>query len=416
MSLFQQSARQAEKKVSIIVVNWNGQRFLEDCLSSLTRQTYANREIIFVDNGSTDSSVNYVKEKFPEVKIVELRENTGFTGGNAAGLKASDGDFVALVNNDTRADDRWLENLLKPMLRDRRIGISASKLIIAGTECIDSAGDGMTSAGVGFNRGHGADLNTHSSLEPVFAACAAGALHRRKMIDEIGFLDEDFFLYDEDVDLSFRSQLAGWKCVFVPDAIVHHKGNATSVRLSDTHVYYHTRNLEFVWIKNMPALLMLRFAHHKLMQEIGSFCYLCLRHGKWVPYFRGKIDALRMLPRMWKKRRVVQARRRVSSSYIRSLMTSMFTYEFALAKNPPNDQRLSRVLWRLGTINQSYRRPYKELIELLCQVVLKLLCFLDLPEVMTLAQFDRTEFVEECTRTYCCAFQHSRIRSLGSSL
>ena len=332
MSLFQQSARQAEKKVSIIVVNWNGQRFLEDCLSSLTRQTYANREIIFVDNGSTDSSVNYVKEKFPEVKIVELRENTGFTGGNAAGLKASDGDFVALVNNDTRADDRWLENLLKPMLRDRRIGISASKLIIAGTECIDSAGDGMTSAGVGFNRGHGADLNTHSSLEPVFAACAAGALHRRKMIDEIGFLDEDFFLYDEDVDLSFRSQLAGWKCVFVPDAIVHHKGNATSVRLSDTHVYYHTRNLEFVWIKNMPALLMLRFAHHKLMQEIGSFCYLCLRHGKWVPYFRGKIDALRMLPRMWKKRRVVQARRRVSSSYIRSLMTSMFTYEFARQK------------------------------------------------------------------------------------
>ena len=332
MSLFQQSARQAEKKVSIIVVNWNGQRFLEDCLSSLTRQTYANREIIFVDNGSTDSSVNYVKEKFPEVKIVELRENTGFTGGNAAGLKASDGDFVALVNNDTRADDRWLENLLKPMLRDRRIGISASKLIIAGTECIDSAGDGMTSAGVGFNRGHGADLNTHSSLEPVFAACAAGALYRRKMIDEIGFLDEDFFLYDEDVDLSFRSQLAGWKCVFVPDAIVHHKGNATSVRLSDTHVYYHTRNLEFVWIKNMPALLMLRFAHHKLMQEIGSFCYLCLRHGKWVPYFRGKIDALRMLPRMWKKRRVVQARRRVSSSYIRSLMTSMFTYEFARQK------------------------------------------------------------------------------------
>ena len=329
MSLFQQSARQAEKKVSIIVVNWNGQTFLEDCFGSLARQTYANREIILVDNGSTDASVSYVKEKFPEVKIVELRKNTGFTGGNAEGLRVAGGEFIALVNNDTRADDRWLENLVQPMLQDRKIGICASKLIIAGTECIDSAGDGMTSAGVGFNRGHGVDLNTHSSLEPVFAACAASALYRRKMIDEVGFLDDDFFLYDEDVDLSFRAQLAGWKCVYVPDAIMHHQGNATSVRLSDVHVYYHTRNLEFVWIKNMPAGLMLRFAHHKLFQEIGSFCYLCLRHGKWRPFFKAKRDALRMAPAMWKKRRAIQARRRVSSSYLRSLMTSMFTLEFA---------------------------------------------------------------------------------------
>ena len=323
---------QSEKKVSVVVVNWNGQRFLEDCLGSLSRQTYANREIILVDNGSTDSSVSYVREKFPDVKIIELRENTGFTGGNAAGLKAADGDFVALVNNDTRADEQWLENLVEPMRKDPRIGICASKLVVADTESIDSAGDGMTSAGVGFNRGHGADLNTYSSLEPVFAACAAGAVYRCKMIDEIGFLDEDFFLYDEDVDLSFRAQLAGWKCVFVPDAIVHHRGNATSVRLSDTHVYYHTRNLEFVWIKNMPAGLMLRFAHHKLFQEIGSFCYLCLRHGKWRAFLKAKRDALRMAPAMWNKRRAIQARRRVSSSYLRSLMTSMFTLEFARQK------------------------------------------------------------------------------------
>jgi len=323
---------QSEKKVSVVVVNWNGKRFLEDCLGSLSRQTYANREIILVDNGSTDSSVSYVREKFPDVKIIELRENTGFTGGNSAGLKAADGDFVALVNNDTRADERWLENLVQPMRKDPRVGICASKLVVADTESIDSAGDGMTSAGVGFNRGHGADLNTYSSLEPVFAACAAGAVYRCKMIDEIGFLDEDFFLYDEDVDLCFRAQLAGWKCVFVPDAIVHHKGNATAVRLSDTHVYYHSRNLEFVWIKNMPAGLMLRFAHHKLFQEIGSFCYLCLRHGKWAPYFRAKRDAVKMSPRMWRKRRAIQARRRVSSSYLRSLMTSMFSFDFVRQK------------------------------------------------------------------------------------
>ncbi len=140
------------------------------------------------------------------------------------------------------------------------------------------------------------------------------------------------FLYDEDTDLNFRAQLFGWKCVYVPSAMVYHKGNATAGRLSDTHVYYHSRNLEFVWIKNMPLGLMLRFAHHKLLQEIGSFCYLCLRHGKWRPYFRAKVDVVKMLPRMWKKRRAIQARRRVSNSYLRSLMTSMLTWDFARQK------------------------------------------------------------------------------------
>jgi GT2 family glycosyltransferase len=113
---------------------------------------------------------------------------------------------------------------------------------------------------------------------------------------------------------------------------VHHKGNATSVRLSDTHVYYHSRNLEFVWIKNMPTGLMLRFAHHKLFQEIGSFCYLCLRHGKWRPFFQAKRDALRMAPLMWKKRRAIQGRRRVPNVYLQSLMTSMFSLDFIREK------------------------------------------------------------------------------------
>jgi GT2 family glycosyltransferase len=319
-------------KVSIIVVNWNGERFLKDCLSALSNQSYANREIILVDNGSSDNSVGLTRNNFPQVKVVGLTENKGFTGGNAAGLEVAQGAYIALVNNDTRADERWLESLLKPMLLDHTIGICASKLIIAGAECIDSAGDGMTSAGVGFNRGHRAHLASYSSLEPVFAACAAGALYRRKMIDEIGFLDEDFFLYGEDVDLSFRAQLAGWKCVYVPNAIMHHKGNATSVRLSDTHVYHHTRNLEFVWIKNMPAGLMLRFAHHKLLQEIGSFCYLCLRHGKWRPFLKAKRDALLMAPAMWKKRQAIQGRRRVPTSYIRSLLTSMFSFDLIREK------------------------------------------------------------------------------------
>ena len=104
------------------------------------------------------------------------------------------------------------------------------------------------------------------------------------------------------------------------------------MRLSDTHVYYHTRNLEFVWLKNMPLGLMLRFAHHKIIQELGSFCYLCLRHRKWRAFFRAKRDALKMLPLMWKKRREIQARRRVSNRYLRSLMTPVLTPGFVRQK------------------------------------------------------------------------------------
>lgn len=315
-----------DSKVSVIAVNWNGAGLLHGCLNPLLDQTLKNLEIILVDNGSSDDSVQRVKKSFPQVKLVELDSNRGFTGGNAAGLEVVDGEFIALVNNDTRVEPDWLQKLIHPMLADRAIGICASKLVIEGTDLIDSTGDGITMAGVGFNRGHGADRNGYGSFEPVFAACAAACLYRRKMLEEIGFLDNDFFLYDEDVDLSFRAQLSGWKCVYVPDAVVYHKGSATSVRLSDTHVYYHTRNLEFVWIKNMPAGLMLRFAHHKIIQEIGSFCYLCLRHGKWRAYFRAKRDALKMLPVMVRKRKQIQARRRVSNAYLRSLMTSVFSF------------------------------------------------------------------------------------------
>ena len=319
-------------KVSIIVVNWNGERFLKDCLGALCDQTYANCEIILVDNGSSDNSVCLTRKNFPQVKIAALGVNKGFTGGNAAGLEIAQGQYIALVNNDARADKAWLENILQPMLCDRSIGICASKLIFENSVILNSAGDGMTNAAVGFNRGFGKDPALFNRADLVFSACGAAVLYRRRMLEEIGFLDDEFFLYDEDTDLSFRAQLAGWKCAYAPSAVVFHRSNATSGRLSDVHIYYHTRNLEFVWIKNMPIGLMLRFAHQKLLQEIGSFCYLCLRHGKWAPFFKAKRDALKMLPQMWEKRQALQARRRVSNAYLRSLMTSMFTWDFVRQK------------------------------------------------------------------------------------
>lgn len=318
--------------ISVIVVNFNGRHLLLDCLESLRRQTYRDREIIFVDNGSTDSSVPWVRQQFPEMRIVELPENLGFAGGNAAGLKVAEGDLIALLNNDARPAENWLEQLVAPMLRDPKIGICASKLLIDGSDKINSAGDGITTAGVGFNRGLHRPTGSYCSSDLVFGACGAAVLYRRRMIEEIGFLDEDFFLYDEDTDLNFRAQLAGWKCVYVPDAIVRHKMNATSKRLSDLQVYYHTRNLEFVWIKNMPGGLILRFLHHKLIQEIGAFFYLCIRHAKYRAFFRAKRDALRLMGKMWAKRREIQRQRRVPIFYIKEILTPVFAGELIRQK------------------------------------------------------------------------------------
>lgn len=318
--------------VSVIVVNWNGASYLEDCLTCLSSQTHGEREIILVDNNSSDSSVSLVTEKFTNVQIIQLEKNRGFTGGNLAGFAAARGEFIALVNNDTRAEKNWLGNLVHSIMDDPQIGICASKLIIDGTDKIDSAGDGLTTAAVGFKRGLWKDNSHYVQQERVFGACAAAALYRRTMLDEIGFFDDDYFLNDEDTDLNFRAQLFGWRCVYVPTAVVYHKVNATIGRLSDTSVYYHTRNLEFTWTKNLPTGLMLRFAHHKVIQEIGAFSYLCLRHRKWHAYFRAKRDAVRMIPLMLKKRKAIQSKRRVSNLYLKSLMMPLVSKEFIRQK------------------------------------------------------------------------------------
>jgi len=319
--------QQRTYRLSIIVVNWNGEALLKNCLEALVNQSYAPQEIIVVDNGSRDSSVRFIRGYFPKIKVIELTKNVGFSGGNLAGFKVAGGDMIALVNNDTRPDEKWLENIIGPMFEDPKVGICASKLFLDGMNKINSAGGGITSACVGFDRGYGEALSRYGISEPVFGACAAAVLYRRSMLDEIGFFDDDFFLYCEDTDLSFRAQLAGWKCVYVPSAVVHHKHHATTGKLSDLHVYYQARNLEFVWIKNIPLALMLKFAHHKLLQELLDFRHYCLKLGKWLPYLRAKKDSLKMLPRMIQKRLEIQKKKVVTDDYIKSIFTSIFSKE-----------------------------------------------------------------------------------------
>ena len=267
---------------------------------------------------------------------VMLRPSSGGTrfptSGSSAGFAASSGEFIALLNDDAQADDHWLENLVHAMQADPGTGICASKILRADNGTIDSAGDGATTWGVGYKRGLGEDSSRHGAKGYVFGACGAAALYRRTMLESIGFLDERLFLHYEDTDLNFRAQLAGWKCLYVPTALVTHEVGATVPAWSEEHVYYHARNLEALWIKNMPVALMLRFAHHKLLQEITSFLYLCLRRGQWKAYLRAKRDAIMLLPGQLTRRRSIQSRRTVSNVYLKSMLTPLFDRDLVQQK------------------------------------------------------------------------------------
>ena len=312
-------------EVSVIIVNWNGVDLLRKCLESLRQQIYQHFEIIIVDNASTDGSTDFVERQVPEAKLLRLARNRGFAGGNIEGLKAAQGDYIALLNNDTVAAPEWLHELVKAMEEDPRVGICASKLIMHHQpDRIDSAGDGCVTSGHGFKQGNREAGSNYSRQQYVFGACAAAALYRREMIDDIGFLDEDFFINCEDTDLNFRAQLMGWKCLFVPTAVVVHKVSSTLGQMGNLSVYYLSRNEEFVWAKNLPARLMIRYLHHKLIQELGGMAYFCIRLGKWRPYLRGKWDAMRMLPKVILKRKEIQLRKRVDHHYLETILTPIF--------------------------------------------------------------------------------------------
>jgi GT2 family glycosyltransferase len=310
-------------RASVIVLNWNGQRFLKECLASLTEQTFKDFDTILVDNGSTDGSVEYVRQEFPEVRVIALNHNAGFAGGNNVGIRASTGEYVALLNNDTKAHPRWLDSLKTALDAHPDMGFCASKILLYDQPgVIDSAGDLFYTCGVGEKRGRSEkDDERFAELVPVFGACAAAALYRRQMLEDIGLFDEDFFAYAEDVDLSFRAQLAGYQCLFVPDALVYHHLQGTSRASPDHSLYLSRRNAFCALVKNMPAGLLWR----RLPYILGYYFAVDLAYmvqGSLRPILKARLDNISHLKRTLAKRSQIQARRRVTDDYINAAMSS----------------------------------------------------------------------------------------------
>ena len=242
-------------KVSIIIVNWNGLAHLPDCLDSLAAQTYRDFEVILVDNGSNDASVEFVRKQYPWVKLVPLPRNTGFATGNNRGLEQTSGDYIVTLNNDTKVEPGWLEYLVKTADAYPQVGMVASRICsFSDPDIIDSVGMGICADGMSRGRYRNRRWSTlrlqdvEESLFP--SACAA--LYKRKMLEETGFFDDDFFAFAEDSDLGLRGRLAGWEAVAATLAVVYHKYSQTTGRLSPFKVYLVERNHYWVVWKNFP--------------------------------------------------------------------------------------------------------------------------------------------------------------------
>jgi GT2 family glycosyltransferase len=323
-------------KVSFIIVTFNSEKYIADCLHSIENLSSADKEIIVVDNVSTDNTVQLIEKTVNNVTRIKSKSNIGFAGGCNTGYKHTTGEFIALVNPDVILDKDWLAQLLSytSTPQHEQTGIFASKIININCipHIIDTAGDGFSSFLKSFKRGEGENTSLYDKSEYIFGACAGAALYRRDMIREIGFLDRDFFLLFEDADYNFRAQLAGWKVLYVPTAIVQHKVRSSIGHLSETATYYALRNSELVRIKDVPLAIFMRCLHWFLIEKVAEFIYYAVTHRYIKIYFKAKIDVLKMLPRMFKKRKEIMKTKAVSNEYIMSIFTSALDKVFFNSK------------------------------------------------------------------------------------
>lgn len=304
-------------KTAVIVPNWNGADELADCLDSLLAQSLKTH-VIVVDNGSVDGSLELLA-KYPSVEVIKHAKNKGYAGGVNPGFKRAIEmklDYVAAFNNDAVADKNWLERLSDELDDSPEVGAVACKLLTADGKQLDSTGDYYTIWGLPYPRGRGeTDINKYDSQTDIFAASGGASLYRVSMLEQIGLLDEDFFAYYEDVDLSFRAQLAGWKVHYVPKSIAYHKISATSGKIKGFSTYQTMKNLPWLMWKNVPGTYLWRifprfFVAHSL------FYIRAITRGHLIPATKGVFVAFWYFPKKLIQRRSIQKHRKLTATYV----------------------------------------------------------------------------------------------------
>jgi len=309
--------------ISIIIICWNSKEYLPRCLNSLAAQTFQDFEVVIVDNGSTDGTLENIGTNWPGLNfhILALGENKGYTVANNIGAKLARGKWLALLNTDAFPEPDWLENLLKAAEKHPEFSFFASRQIQDhAPHLLDGCGDAYHVSGQAWRwyYNYPADKYGLESGE-AFSACGAAALYNRAAFQEVNGFDEDFFSYLEDIDLSFRLRLRGYRCLYVHDACVNHIGSASLGQRSDFAFYHGHRNIVWCFVQNMPSGLLWKYLPAHLAVNIIYLAHYTLR-GRGKVLWRAKFDALRGLARAMQKRKDIQKNVTVSDNELAKSM------------------------------------------------------------------------------------------------
>ena len=283
-----------EIKTTIIIPNYNGLSFMEPCFESLKEQTVRDFKVLVVDNGSTDGSVEWLKEH--RIPSIFLKENTGFSGAVNTGIRAADTPYVLLLNNDTRVEPGFVAAMERAMDQSPKIFSVSSRMIqMYHPELLDDAGDMYSILGWAYQRGVGRSSELYQKSCRVFSACAGAAIYRRAVFDEIGLFDELHFAYLEDIDVGWRAKLYGYDNVYCPDAAVYHVGSGTSgSRYNSFKVRLAARNCIYLNYKNMPGWQLLLNAPFLLAGIFVKYLFF-VKNGFGRDYVSGLKEGIRTL-------------------------------------------------------------------------------------------------------------------------
>lgn len=313
-------------RVAVVVVNFKGIEDTVNCLKSLEVQTFKNFTIVAIENGSGDGSIKEfekLEKKYgKKIHTIYNHTNTGFTGGVNTGIKWALGqnyDGIILLNNDAVVEPTWIEELLTAQKKEDS-GITTGLLLHEHGDTIDSTGDWYSTWGLPFPRNRDEEAKNAPDAEYVFSATGGGSLYTRELFEDIGIFDEVLFAYYEDIDISFRAQLSGWKIFYTPQAIAYHKQGATTKRMPGGFAVYQTfKNLPVVFLKNVPSRLLfsigIRFWFAYFLM-LGN----AIKNGNGKMGFKGYLKSIALLPHALHERRRIQSSKRVSTDYISSLL------------------------------------------------------------------------------------------------
>ncbi len=293
-----------QPRVAIVIPNWNGRRWLPECVRAITTQAMAPAEVIVVDNGSVDGSVAYLRAEHPQVTVVALDQNTGFAVAANVGLRAASAELVALVNTDVVLAEDWVERTVGALAADPRAAAVAGKMLsLRDPNEVDDAGDVLRRDGACEQRGRfHRDDGSWDEPGEVFGACAGAALYRREVVLELGGFDERLFAYLEDVDLALRLRLAGWRCRYEPAAALH-AGGGSAAALSDGHEYLVQRNTLALVARYFPWRWLPQVVYRQL-----AWAQHARRQGRLGRHLRATAAALPMVATALRERRAVRSR------------------------------------------------------------------------------------------------------------